>query len=206
MAHNFHFLLSRFEFVAMKLVLSSLFLFLLAASVDANHDEPRQVRGVEGKYRALQNTKVLGGRAKGLAANDIVGSWNVVADILIPESAKSESATFIAPSNTYFKIEATDLPNVYMWMECINPGTTFKKSIPGTLVVTNAARDKVEFHVNAIRPEITVNSVFGGFVLDGSFDQNNNMKVVLKGLFDGVTGIFNGNKVDVVLGPDACPV
>jgi hypothetical protein len=186
----------------MKLVLSSLFLFPLAALADANHDEPRHVRGVKGKYRALEKK---GGKkgAKGLTADDIVGGWNVVAEILIPASAKEseESVASIVRSNTYFKIEATDLPNVYMWMECFDPGRSYGLSIPGTLVVTDADKDKVEFHINAIEPQIT-----RGFVFDGSFDKDNNMKVVLKGLFDGSTGIFNGNKVDVVLGPDACPV
>jgi hypothetical protein len=194
----------------MKLLLSSLSLFLLAASVDAKHDERRQVRGVKGKDRALEHTKGMkkGGKKgvmKGLAADSILGGWNVVSNILIPASAK-ESVSFIAESNTYFKIEATELPGVYMWMECVNPGTSYGFSIPGTLVVTDADKDMVEFHVNAIEPEITLKDVFGGFVFDGSIDADNNMKVVLKGFFDGATGIFNGNKVDVELGPDACPV
>jgi hypothetical protein len=192
----------------MKLLLSSLSLFLLAASVDANHDDRRQVRGVKGKERALATGIKKGGKKgamKGLAADAIVGGWNVVSNILIPASAK-ESVSFIAGSNTYFKIEATELPGVYMWMQCVNPGTSFGFSVPGTLVVTDEGKDMVEFHVNAIEPEITLKDVFGGFVFDGSIDADDNMKVVLKGFFDGVTGIFNGNKVDVELGPDACPV
>lgn len=100
---------------------------------------------------------------------------------------------------TFTKVEGA--PDIYDWRECFSTdgGITYTKTKFGTAVLL----DGVNYRINVFEEE---DDLFDGFTIVGSIEKPGRIRYGLFSFFNTGSFVANGERTDVDLGDDACPV